>query len=255
MRASRPVVAFLAGVAFAAPLVYLFLLSLSRAWPPPGLLPQDVSLQRWGDVLERRPDVLASLIASILLSLAVSLVSTGAGFIASRRVSRSAYRPWLVVLAYAPFAVAPVILGACLLFFFIRLGVAGSYVGVFLAQLPLAFGFSVVFFLGIWTPRMQEVENVVHTLVGGQRDALLKALVPLSRGSIVVCFFQVFLLSWVQYGVTLVVGQGKVKTLPVKVYDLVFEASPHDAAVVGALLVIPPLLLLWSNRRVLLRAL
>ena len=190
MRASRPLAALLAGVAFAAPLVYLFVLSLSSAWPPPALWPEELSLQRWGDVLERRPDVLASLLASVLLSLAVALVSTAAGFIASRRVARSRYRPWLVVLAYAPFAVAPVILGACLLFFFIRLGVAGSYLGVFFAQLPLAFGFSVVFFLGIWTPRMQEIENLVHTLGGGQRDALLTALVPLSRGSIVVCFFQ-----------------------------------------------------------------
>lgn len=235
--------------------MYLVALSLATSWAPPSLIPDALSTARVADVLDRRPDLVPSLVASVAISLAVAIVSTSAGFVASRRVARSRHRRLLVVLAYAPFAISPVILGACLLFFFIRLGVAGTHLGVFLAQLPLAFGFSVVFFLGVWTPRMQEIENLVHTLGGGERAALFRALVPLARGSLVVCFFQTFLLSWVQYGITLVVGQGKVKTLPVKVYDLVFEASPNDAAVVGTLLVLPPLLLLWSNRRVLLRVL
>ena len=58
-----------------------------------------------------------------------------------------------------------------------------------------------------------------------------------------VCFFQTFLISWFQYGLTLLVGSGKVETLPLKVYDYVSEANLGYAAVAGCLLVLPPVLL------------
>jgi putative spermidine/putrescine transport system permease protein len=240
--------------AFLGPVVYLLLASLSSRWRPPALWPPELSLGRWIDVLARRPELGESLGLSVALSLTVAAVATVSGFVTSRRVARSPRRRLLIVLAYAPFAVSPVILGACLLFFFIQLGISGTLVGVFAAQLPLAFGFSVVFFLGLWTPRTTELENLVRTLGGSWRDVFLRVLVPTFRGMLTICFFQTFLISWVQYGVTLVVGQGKVKTLPIKVYDFVFEANVHDAAVVGIILVIPPLLLLWTNRQFLFKA-
>jgi putative spermidine/putrescine transport system permease protein len=240
-------------VAFLAPLAYLVLASLSSSWAPPALLPDGLSLARWRDLLARRPELPESLLLSVLLSLTVATVATACGFVTSRRVARSRHRGLLIVLAYAPFAVSPVILGVCLLFFFIQLGISGTVLGVFAAQLPLAFGFSVVFFLGLWTPRMTELENLVRTLGGSWSNVFFKALVPVCRGMLLICFFQTFLISWVQYGITLVVGQGKVKTLPIKVYDFVFEANVHDAAVVGIILVVPPLLLLWFNRQFLFK--
>jgi putative spermidine/putrescine transport system permease protein len=252
-RLARWLLGAVMAAAFLAPLAYLLIASASSRWAPPALLPQELSLARWADVLARRPDLAHSLVLSVLLSLAVACFSTACGFVTSRRVARSRHRGLLIVLAYAPFAVSPVILGACLLYFFIQLGISGTVLGVFAAQIPLAFGFSVVFFLGLWTPRMTELENLVLTLGGSWTDVFFRALVPVCRGMLLICFFQTFLISWVQYGVTLVVGQGKVKTLPIKVYDFVYEANVHDAAVVGIILVVPPLVLLWFNRRFLFK--
>lgn len=252
--AVRTVVGVAMAAVFLAPAAYLLLASLAASWRPPAPWPGRLSFERWIDVLARRPELGESLLLSVLLSLAVASVATACGFVTSRRVARSPRRGLLIVLAYAPFAVSPVIMGACLLFFFIQLGLSGTVLGVFAAQLPLAFGFSVVFFLGLWTPRTREMENLVRTLGGNWRDVFLRALVPAFRGMLLICFFQTFLISWVQYGVTLVVGQGKVKTLPIKVYDFVFEANVHDAAVVGIILVVPPLLLLWANRQFLFKA-
>lgn len=250
----RTAMSGLALVVFTAPVLYLFVASLATTWSPRALWPEEISLARWAEVLGRRPDVVASMALSVGLSLAVAAFSTAAGFVTSRRVARSPRRGLLIVLAYAPFAVSPVILGACLLFFFIQVGLSGSVMGVFFAQTCLAFGFAVVFFLGLWTERMRALEDLVRTLGGGPIDVFFRALVPVCRGMLLICFFQTFLISWVQYGLTLVVGQGKIKTLPIKVYDLVFEASVHDAAVVGIILVMPPLILLWLNRQFLFKA-
>jgi len=75
----------------------------------------------------------------------------------------------------------------------------------------------------------------------------------LSRGPFLVCFFQTFLISWFQYGLTVLVGSGQVETLPLRVYAYVNEANLGYAAVASGLLVLPPLILLWLNRQIVRR--
>lgn len=245
LRASAGLVAAI----FLAPVASLVVLALATSWRATDILPEQFSFARFIDIVARRPDLVESLLLSVALSALVAVVSTAAGFVASRAVAWSRARGALTVLAYAPFAISPVVLGAALLHVLIQLGLAGTFAGVFLAQTSLCFGFAVVFFLGLWTPRMRAMQDLVRTLGGTDRQALWRALVPTSREMIFVCLAQSFLISWVQYGLTLVVGQGKVRTLPVRVYDYFFEASINDAAVVGVVLVVPPLLLLALSRR------
>jgi putative spermidine/putrescine transport system permease protein len=238
MRAeARSLAAWAVAALFLSPLAFLGHLALRSG---PG---------RLAGLHEHRPEIPESLALSVTISTIVAAFATAAGFLASREVARSRRRGLLTVVAYTPFAISPVVLGACLLHVFIVLGIAGTLAGVVLAQTTLAFGFAVVYFLGFWTPRMRAIEELARTLGGTDRQALLRALAPCARRMLVVCFAQAFLISWVQYGLTLVVGQGKVRTLPVRVYDLVFEASVGDAAAVGLVLVVPPLLLLALTRR------
>src|SRR5262249_62243642 len=88
---------------------------------------------------------------------------------------------------------------------------------------------------------------------GGTAPLSRRALLPLSRGALLLCFFQTFLISWFQYGLTILIGGGAVETLPMKVYDYVNEGNPAYAALAGCLLVVPPVALLWINRRLLWR--
>jgi putative spermidine/putrescine transport system permease protein len=46
---------------------------------------------------------------------------------------------------------------------------------------------------------------------------------------------------------------GRVQPLPVKVYGYIGEANPFLAALSSCLLVFPPLVLLWANKRILYR--
>ena len=49
-------------------------------------------------------------------------------------------------MAYVPFIMSPVILGVCLMYLYLKAGVAGTVQCVILAQLIFAFGFSIFFF-------------------------------------------------------------------------------------------------------------
>jgi putative spermidine/putrescine transport system permease protein len=235
------------------PLAYLALSSVAGPWEFPDILPQSLRFDRWTLLLGREQALVDSLLVSLFVSTTVGLLSTLAGFVTARAVAYHRRRPLLLFLAYLPFAVSPVILGVSLLYVYIRLGLVATVAGVVLSHTIFAFGFAVVYWVPFWNAEKRAFEDLVRTLGGTTAVAYRLVLLPLSRGPLLVCFFQTFLISWFQYGLTILVGSGKVDTLPLRVYAYVFEANLGHAAVASCLLVVPPLVLLWLNTRIVRR--
>jgi putative spermidine/putrescine transport system permease protein len=245
--------ALLVALACFFPFAYLLALSLAGPWPFPRLLPEFFTAGRWNALLGDQVGLLVSLCSSLILSAAVAMVSTALGFLSSRAVACHARRRLLLFLAYLPFVFSPAILAACLLHVYLRLNLAGSWLGVGLAQLLLAYSFAIVFFQGFWNRETRALGDLVATLGGSGWQLYRRVYLPLGREMLEIAFFQTFLLSFFQYGSTVLIGGGAVKTLPVEVYHFVGEADPHYAALAGCLLVWPPFLLLWLNRRFVFR--
>jgi putative spermidine/putrescine transport system permease protein len=76
---------------------------------------------------------------------------------------------------------------------------------------------------------------------------------PLAKSTLLLCFFQCFLISWFEYGLTHFIGAGKVKTLTVSVFSYVNEANPFLAALAGFLLILPSVLLLLANKKLIFK--
>jgi putative spermidine/putrescine transport system permease protein len=235
------------------PLAYLALLSVAGPWEFPEILPRSFRFDRWTLLLGRQPALFESLLVSLFVSTTVGALSTLAGFVTARAVAYHRRRATLLFLAYLPFAVSPVILGVSLLYVYIRLGLVATVAGVVLSHTIFAYGFAVVYWVPFWNAEKLAFEDLVRTLGGTTAQAYRLVLLPLSRGPLLVCFFQAFLSSWFQYGLTVLVGSGKVDTLPLRVYAYVFEANLGYAAVASCLLVVPPLVLLWLNTRLVRR--
>lgn len=235
------------------PLGYLVVLAAASAWPSPRLLPTALQWERFQIWTES--GLASSLLLSLGIAWVVATLSTSLGLLASKQLSElPRLRGWMG-FAYLPFALSPAVVGVCLLFFYIKLGLAGTTVGVVLAQTGVASAFAVLFLYGGWNPERRALAEAAATLGATPIQVWLKVLVPSTWPLTRVCFFQTFLLSWTQYGLTLVIGTGKVRTLPLRVYDFLFEADPGAAATAALLLVLPPLGLLWMERRVLERTL
>nr|WP_243436125.1 ABC transporter permease subunit [Acanthopleuribacter pedis] len=186
---------------------------------------------------------------SLLISLLVCAVATPLGFLAARYVAYHPRREQLLITAYAPYVFSPVILATVLLYLYLKLDLVGSMLGVLAAQIMFAAGFALIFFVPFWNDHKRRLEELVYTLGGNRRQAFTQVLLPLFREPLLICAFQTFLISWTQYGTTLLIGAGKVQTLPLKVYDFVAEANPQYAAMAATLLILPPALLIWFNRK------
>lgn len=246
---SRRLLSILATLLLLFPFVLLGGMSMMQRWRFPDLLPAQWEVTTWHQLWQGQHQLAGSLARSLLISITVATASTLGGFFTARFVAFSSWRRVWLLLAYFPFVLAPVVYAAVLYFYFIVLGLSGSVLGVMLGQLMIAYPYAVILFTGYWNQRLRDMERLVYTLGGNGWAAFWRVLLPISRGILLVGFFQTFLISWFEYGLTRLIGVGKVQTLTIEVYQFVQEANPYLAALSSVLLFVPPLLLLWVNKR------
>ncbi len=154
-----------------------------------------------------------------------------------------------MTLLHVPFAVSPVVVGVSLLYIFLRLNLAGHVAGVMLAQLIFAYAYAAILLSGFWTTRVQSLTDVAITLGADQPQVWRRVLAPMARPLLGVCLFQTFLISWFDYPITLLIGESRVATLTVALYQYFSSGDTRLAATCGLVLLAPPLLVLAIQRR------
>lgn len=246
---TRKLVLLLYVVMIMFPFFYLFLLSLSAEWKFPNVTPGYFGIKNWQQIFSSQSGLWTSFLTSLVISFFVALTSTSMGFYVGRYISYHPRRQWLTMLAYFPYVIAPVVFGACLIYFFLKMKLFGSLGGVILAQSFVAFPYALIFFTSFWGEKIQNYEQLVATLGGTVLQGFQKVTLPLAKGMLMICFFQTFLISWFEYGLTSIIGVGKVETLTIKVFLFIKESNFYYGALSCCLLILPPLLLIYLNKR------
>ncbi len=231
------------------PIIVLIVLSLARNWIYPNVLPKDFTAEAWIYIFQPGNNIVSSIFTSFIIAFTVALLSTTGGFFTSKLIAYHKFKNKLLFLAYLPFILSPVIFAVCLKYFFIKIGLSGTTAGVILAQLIIAFPYSTILLVSFWNNRIEQFQLLVQTLGGTNQYAFSRVIYPMAIPMLLVCFFQCFLISWFEYGLTLVIGFGKVQTLTLRVFQFLTEANIFYAALSCCLLIIPPTLLLWINKK------
>lgn len=249
MKKSSKISLIVIGSFFAFPFLFLLALSFMKSWVYPVLFPHHLSFINWKEMIRSQDGILKSFFYSLIIALFVAVFSTFAGFIISRFIAFNRHRGQWIFASYAPYILSPVIYAVLLNYFFIRLGLSGNIAGVMLGQLIIALPFSIILFTAFWDERIKSLEEVSYTLGGSFRHTFFKLLLPVAKPQLLVCFFQTFLISWFEYGMTSIIGVGKVQTLTIKVYQYIEEANLFYAALSSCIIIFPPIILLWLNRK------
>jgi putative spermidine/putrescine transport system permease protein len=233
---------------FALPFVYLLSLSFATEWRYPNLLPAAWGISHWVDIAGSGGNWVSNAFTSLVLALLVAGLSTSAGFVTAWHLSGHPRRQLWLTLAYLPYVFSPVIYAHCLIFYFHSSSLSGTFAGVVLGQLILTYPFAFLLFFNHFDHNLRAMEALTYTLGGSAHTAFWKVLAPVSRPVLRLCFFQTFLISWFEYGLTSVIGLGQVRTLTVAVYQYIGEANQYVAALAGCLVCLPPLALMWRWR-------
>lgn len=241
---------FVALLLFATtPLLLLIVTSLSRGWFYPAIASEGIDTVAWRELLTdvaRRDALVDSLILGVGTAIAATALSLPLG--RSAALSTRALRRTVALLAFAAVALPPVALGVGLQLTVLSLGLGGTLFGVFLAHLVPTVGYLTLVFLGVFTRWDARLEESAATLGANGLARWRLVVLPLLRRPIMDALALGFLVSWAQVALTLLVGGGAVRTLPLDVLAMLQAGQDQRAAVGAIALAVPALVVLAASR-------
>jgi len=241
----RAAVAWLLAATFLLPLVPLATWAVSGRWRYPDLFPRETSGRGLALLVDPDSDVLTGLTTSLLIGVLVTVLALAVGAPAGRALGLYTFRGKRVVqfVLLAP-AIVPglaVLLGIQV--FLLRYGLADTVAGVVLVHLVPTVPYVTLLMTGAFANFDVGYEQQARVLGAGPLRTFWHVTLPALRPSLAVAGFFAFLVSWSEYVLTVLVGGGTVKTLPLLLFAYVRGSDLTEAAAVGMLLVVPPLLL------------
>lgn len=233
------------------PLVPLFIWALSARWRYPDLLPQELSDRGLRLVLDPRSEVVRGLVTSLAVGLCVAGLAALAGLAAGRALGLHAFRGKRLVqlLLLAPALVPTLTVTLGLQVHLIRFGLADTLAGVVLVQLVPTVPYVTLVMTGAFANFEVGYEQQARVLGAGPVRTFWSVTLPAVRPALAVAAYFAFLISWSEYVLTLLVGGGTVKTLPLLLFAYIGATDLTEAAALGVVFVLPPLVLVLLTSR------
>ncbi len=195
------------------PLVPLVLWAAASRWSGPSRLPQDFGLRGWQEALDA--GIVAALIRSSLLGVAVALIATPLGVMAGRALGwRLLHRPALPsIVLLGPVVLAPFAVAMGLDVVVLRLGIPES-VAVVLVLSVFALPYTTFTMRATYLALDPALEDQARVLGASPRQARSRVTLPAATAGLVTATGLAFLVGWSDYAVTLLIGGGQLLTAP-----------------------------------------
>ena len=234
------------------PFMVLIIWSLSARWFYPQLWPAQWGLRAWQYVFGTAGDqIVSGLIQSILVALVTAVISVVIGVPAGRALGLYDFRgkDLVSVMLMLPVIVPSLCVAMGLHLWFIKLGLAETFIGVVLVHLTFCLPYSVFVMWGVFSNYNPDYENQARSLGANFWKIIARVMLPLTLPGIVVAGLFSFLLSWSQYLSTLIIGGGRITTLPILLFALMGSGDRPVAAAVSIVFVAPAFLALLFSAR------
>jgi putative spermidine/putrescine transport system permease protein len=233
------------------PLVPLAIWSFARGWRFPDLLPQEWSLQAWDFALSARSGVVESLGVTLLVAALATILSILLGVPAGRALGLYRFRGKGLVelLILAPVIVPGIAVALGLHGLFIQLGLTNTLAGVVLVHLVPTLPYMTLVMAGVFANFDPAYEDQARSLGAGRLQTFRHVTLPAILPGIVVGGLFAFLVSWSQYALTLVIGGGRVITLPLLLFNFASAGRNDITGAIGILYILPGVLILLFTAR------
>ena len=233
------------------PLLPLGLWSVSRSWFFPDLLPSSYSLRAWSYVFSTTSEVLPALGQTALIALGSTCISMIIGVPAGRALGLYQFRGKAVIeiLILAPMIVPGIAVALGLHVVFLKLGLAGSAIGVMIVHLIPTLPYMVLVMSGIFSNYNPAAEAQARSLGANPFQAFYYVTLPAILPGLIVGSLFTFLVSWSQYILTLLIGGGRVVTLPLLLFNFASAGRNDITGAISMIYILPGILLLLFAAR------
>ena len=227
------------------PLAVVSIASVARLWFWPALLPGDWTLRAWQYVMSGAGGIGPALMTSTALAAVVAVVSVAVALPAARALALHEFRGKRLVLfaLLLPMLAPPLAAAMGIHAVFLRAGLSDSFAGVALVHLIPAVPYATLLLAGTFARFDTDWEAQARTLGARPWSVWTRVTLPLMAPGIAVATILAFVVSWSQYVLTLLVGGGRILTLPLAI--VAFQRGGDDAvaAALSVIFVLPALAL------------
>ena len=236
-------------IALVAPFFSFIINSFAYRWFYPQFIPEEWSLDSWNAVLNS--DTFMALQNRVVIAVGVTIISIIVGLPAARAMGLYQFRGKRIVefLILAPTIVPGIAIAMGLNINFLVWGLAGSVFGVGLVHLVPVMPYVVLTLSGVFANYDAEFEEQARTLGAGPIATFRYVTLPAIFPGIVVAGLFAFLVSWSQYILTFLIGQGRVITMPVLLFTAVPGGRNPSIAALSLVFIAPAVLILLLTSR------
>lgn len=233
------------------PLVPLIIWSFAKGWRFPELLPQNLSLDAWRYAVSDGSQVLGSLGISVVVSASVTILAVLIGVPAGRALGLHGFRGKSIVEAaiLAPIIVPGIVVALGLHGVFLALGLTNSVAGVVLVNLVPTLPYMVLVMAGVFARFDTAHEDQARCLGATLWQTMLHVTLPAILPGLAVGALFTFLISWSQFILTLMIGGGRVTTLPLLLFAFASSGRNDLTGAIAVIYVLPGVLILIVSSR------
>jgi putative spermidine/putrescine transport system permease protein len=233
------------------PFVPMLIWSFAFRWTFPNLLPESWSLRAWRYLATPESQVAPALLNSFLLAGAVTVLAALIGTPAGRALGLYRFRGKRLVefLILAPLLVPAFAVSLGIQIVFIRYGLADSFLGVLLVHLVPTTPYMTLVMASVFANFDREAEDLARTLGATPTQTWRLVTLPAILPGLVVGGLFVFLISWSQYALTLIIGGGRLVTLPMLLFAFARSGDNAVAAALSLVFIAPAIVLLVLTAR------
>ena len=235
-----------------APFAPLIMWSLSERWFYPDLWPESWGIRAWRYVFSTAgAQIVSGLGQSVAVALATAVISVVIGVPAGRALGLYEFRgkDVISIMLMLPIIVPPLSVAMGLHLWFIRLGMAETYAGVVLVHLTFCLPYAIYVMWGVFSNYNPEFEEQARSLGASTPKVMFRVMLPMTFAGVMVAGLFSFLLSWSQYLSTLIIGGGRITTLPILLFALMGSGDRPVAAAVSMVFVVPAFAALLFSAR------
>jgi putative spermidine/putrescine transport system permease protein len=233
------------------PLMPLAIWSFARGWFFPDILPRVWTLAAWDYALSDTSGVLGRLWLTVRIALAATGLSVLIGVPAGRALGMYRFRGkgMVELLLLAPVIVPGIASVLGIHSVFIGLGLTNSVTGVVLVHLIPTLPYMVLVMAGIFANFDPAFEAQARSLGAGPVQTFWHVTLPAILPGIIVGGLFAFLVSWSQYILTLMIGGGRVVTLPLLLFNFATSGRNDITGAIGMIYILPGVVILAVTAR------
>lgn len=238
---SRNVLLFIIGLGIVIgvilPILPQLVWAFSHRWAFPDLLPEAMSGRAWKYIANPNSRVLRATLNSLVIAVCVTAISILVGVPAGKALGMYKFKGKgaIELIILSPSIIPPLAVTMGMQVIFIRMGLSDTIFGVILVHLIPTIPYMTVSMAGVFANYDPAFEEQARTLgAGGIKTFFLITLPTIFPGIVTGAMFA-FLISWGQYILTIIIGGGRVITLPLLLFSF---AGSGDFTLTSALSII-----------------